>query len=659
MRPARLVTGIAGATAVTLTAGFMLTATAWADPLAPKSTFTMVVNPADGSTNVPSDGESVPNIDSVKSTIRAYYNASGGQSSKTSSRYITELHAIEQRLQHSLPANHAANAAVVFDIDDTLLWNYDYEDGGSNFNFNPATNLAAVNAGFPAMPGMPALLRTLHARGYALYGVTGRPGIPDPTTTAVNQEPVTLSNLAAQGFTDDGTPGGTPLFSAATLYTKDAAANPATSPQTIPTQGWVNCAADGTPASCSTVEYKAFTRQHIASVDSVDVVMNVGDQWSDLQGGFADDWTKIPNPTYFLASPDIAGAPASDANMVPPTSYVMQPDGSSGYSVASGDDIPNIDPVRRMIRGYYNAPNSGTPAQVGVADKVSSPYISQLASLTSTWTTQVTTDCTTASTARQAATQKKATATQAVDAAQAAVTKNTKAVAKAKKKVANAKNPQARRKAHQKLAKARKALKTSRAALADARDALGAITVPDAPAMVFDADDTTLWNYDLEDNVMHFVFDPAAQQVWISGHLMPAVPGMVALVKAAAASGCAIFGVTGRPTSQQADTIANLTEKGYVDAANKPLFTAAQFVTKGTVSVVGGSASIPTQPWVDCNADGTRGACSTIEYKSATRGHIEAQGFDIVGNFGDQFSDLIGGFADHTYKVPNPTYYLP
>jgi hypothetical protein len=32
---------------------------------------------------------------------------------------------------------------------------------------------------------------------------------------------------------------------------------------------------------------------------------------------------------------------------------------------------------------------------------------------------------------------------------------------------------------------------------------------------------------------------------------------------------------------------------------------------------------------------------------------------DIVGNFGDQLSDLDGGFADRTFKLPNPDYFLP
>ena len=52
-------------------------------------------------------------------------------------------------------------------------------------------------------------------------------------------------------------------------------------------------------------------------------------------------------------------------------------------------------------------------------------------------------------------------------------------------------------------------------------------------------------------------------------------------------------------------------------------------------------------------------SCPTIQYKSGTRAYIESQGYDIVGDFGDQFSDLEGGFADKTFKMPNPNYYLP
>ena len=52
-------------------------------------------------------------------------------------------------------------------------------------------------------------------------------------------------------------------------------------------------------------------------------------------------------------------------------------------------------------------------------------------------------------------------------------------------------------------------------------------------------------------------------------------------------------------------------------------------------------------------------SCTTVHYKSATRAHIESLGYEIVGNFGDQFSDLEGGHADRTFKLPNPNYFLP
>ena len=38
---------------------------------------------------------------------------------------------------------------------------------------------------------------------------------------------------------------------------------------------------------------------------------------------------------------------------------------------------------------------------------------------------------------------------------------------------------------------------------------------------------------------------------------------------------------------------------------------------------------------------------------------IEAQGYDIVANVGDQYSDLAGGHADRAFKLPNPFYFLP
>jgi hypothetical protein len=51
--------------------------------------------------------------------------------------------------------------------------------------------------------------------------------------------------------------------------------------------------------------------------------------------------------------------------------------------------------------------------------------------------------------------------------------------------------------------------------------------------------------------------------------------------------------------------------------------------------------------------------CTTVQYKSGTRAHIEATGAKIVLNVGDQFSDLEGGYGLRPVKLPNPMYYLP
>src|SRR4051812_9510130 len=85
------------------------------------------------------------------------------------------------------------------------------------------------------------------------------------------------------------------------------------------------------------------------------------------------------------------------------------------------------------------------------------------------------------------------------------------------------------------------------------------------PAIVFDADDTTLWTYDMEVNAMHFTFDPALQDVWVQDQRFPATPAMVAFVTKAADIGYTVFGLTGRNDNQKAATLGNLTKDGYTD----------------------------------------------------------------------------------------------
>jgi predicted secreted acid phosphatase len=159
------------------------------------------------------------------------------------------------------------------------------------------------------------------------------------------------------------------------------------------------------------------------------------------------------------------------------------------------------------------------------------------------------------------------------------------------------------------------------------------------PAILFDIDDTTLNTYSYE-IYSSFVYNPTSNAAFVnagSKSVFPAVPGMTDLEAKAVADGYTVFFLTGRPATQLPGTEANLTDAGYT-------FDEANIYLKDQ-----------TKPWLSTCAP----TCTTTQYKSLTRKYIESQGYDIVANFGDQFSDLNGGYADKTFKMPNPMYYLP
>jgi hypothetical protein len=176
------------------------------------------------------------------------------------------------------------------------------------------------------------------------------------------------------------------------------------------------------------------------------------------------------------------------------------------------------------------------------------------------------------------------------------------------------------------------------------------------PAIVLDVDDTTLatWNYEIFSN---WAYNPATNATYVTGQLFPPVPGMVDLVTRAASDGYAIIYLTGRPATQEAATLGNLTADTIgVDAGYPAPATLSDgedgLFTKPAV------ADYPDYLKAACAGD-PNGSCTTVHYKSATRAHIESLGYDIVANFGDQYSDLQGGYADRDFKLPNPNYFLP
>ena len=166
---------------------------------------------------------------------------------------------------------------------------------------------------------------------------------------------------------------------------------------------------------------------------------------------------------------------------------------------------------------------------------------------------------------------------------------------------------------------------------------------------MLDVDDTTLLTYNYECQ-QDFGYNPTINASYVLGEKFPAVFGMVALVNLARQAGWKVFFITGRPNAQHDATLGNLAKVGYgapsaISATLDGLFTKPD-------------SGQPFPSYIDCNSDGIA-ACSTTEYKSQTRAYIESLGYDIRGNFGDQDSDLAGGHADVSIKMPNPMYFLP
>ena len=156
-------------------------------------------------------------------------------------------------------------------------------------------------------------------------------------------------------------------------------------------------------------------------------------------------------------------------------------------------------------------------------------------------------------------------------------------------------------------------------------------------AIVVDIDETALSNLpSLRANDYGFIVagpcdlqrGPCGLAAWIMMAKAEPIKPVLALVEAARQRGVAVFFLTGRPERMRAATEANLRAAGY--AWTGLILRPDDLTTK-----------------------------SAAEFKAPERKKIEAQGYTIIVNVGDQASDLDGGFAEKTYKLPNPFYLIP
>ncbi len=172
-----------------------------------------------------------------------------------SGEYENDLTSVDQAAQAYLDAHVATGhgkPAIVLDIDETSLSNY---SGilASGFTAAGTVAQAASGTGTAIAPTL-ALYHDAIAHHVAVFFVTGRPSeIQAPTE----------SNLRNVGYDE----------------------------------GWD--AIDFKPAEADTEQFKSATREAIKKA-GYRILVNVGDQQSDLDGGFAQRAFKLPNPFYYI-----------------------------------------------------------------------------------------------------------------------------------------------------------------------------------------------------------------------------------------------------------------------------------------------------------------------------------------------------------------------
>jgi hypothetical protein len=199
-------------------------------------------------------GVGLPDI-GESSTLGAGELVSALVSYHDSGEYESDLTSVDQAAEAYLDAHVSpghGKPAIVLDIDETSLSNY---SGLLASGFTAAGTVAtAVSGTGAAIAPTLALYHDAIARHVAVFFVTGRPSEIQAPTEA---------NLRSVGYDE----------------------------------GW--SALDFKPAEADTEQFKSATRAAIKKA-GYRILVNVGDQQSDLDGGFAQQAFKLPNPFYFI-----------------------------------------------------------------------------------------------------------------------------------------------------------------------------------------------------------------------------------------------------------------------------------------------------------------------------------------------------------------------
>jgi len=192
----------------------------------------------------------IPNIAIVKGMIREYFS---------SGRYNEEIQAVcdqaRQYLADNVDRHKGKSLVMVLDIDETCLSNYphvkDYD-----FGYLPEAWGGWILSGkSPVIQPSLDLFKFAGEKGIEVFFISGR---------LESEREATVRNLQQAGFSN----------------WKGLILKP-----------------NGNPST--SLSFKSYQRQQLTN-SGYYILVNVGDQYSDLEGGYSEAVFKLPNPLYFV-----------------------------------------------------------------------------------------------------------------------------------------------------------------------------------------------------------------------------------------------------------------------------------------------------------------------------------------------------------------------
>jgi len=192
-----------------------------------------------------------PNLTLLKWRMVAWHDSGGyGRAFAAAANRADRI--LDRYLHRGLPQNFA----IVFDIDETLLSNWPYlRDNDFGITMSSFTAWAGASRDAALAP-MLEVFSTARAYHIPIFLISGRPE---------SLREATVRNLANAGF-----------------------------------WGWTDLhLRPDSDHAASVIPFKSGIRKMLAG-HGFDIILNVGDQQSDLEGGYARHRVKLPNPFYYI-----------------------------------------------------------------------------------------------------------------------------------------------------------------------------------------------------------------------------------------------------------------------------------------------------------------------------------------------------------------------